>query len=546
MPTKQKQQGQYMTPPFIVNLILDSLEYNDNKILTKKIMEPSFGDGSFLIEIASRIINVGLSENLGLEQISTILNNNIFGIEKDSDLYRKAIGKLNQLVSYYKLPDIEWSNLTNGDTLLLYKNYIGQFDFVVGNPPFVRVHHIPNDYRDIIREFKFSDGMLDMYIVFYELSVKLLNEKGLLGFITPNSFLKNTSQKKFREYLIANKLLWKLYDFKNSKIFLDASTYTCVCLLNNNAQRNNVQMQYREYKYDETKNIDDCCISENTYSLAQIEQMGHLWNFCSAINAKFLDEIKKTTHKISDIAIVQNGITTNRDDVYVIKVYLDKDCTVPYMGKHTDELKTVYFKANKQSENKIIPIESAILRRCIKASKYNGTMSNTYIIFPYYPTQNIATNIEEEHIECGYTPFDETTLQKRFPLAYQYLSSAKDILAGRDMETNIPWFAFARSQGMTNAGYKKVVFKHTIEKHQTSIIPHVIDKDVLVYSGIYSTIKPTVNMEIIDIVEYENKLTQLSNIFASDNFAKYCTLIGKDMSGEYVSVSTKMISGFGY
>ena len=546
MPTKQKQQGQYMTPPFIVNLILDSLEYNDSKILTKKIMEPSFGDGSFLIEIVSRIINIGLSENLELEQIATILNNNVFGIEKDSELYRKAIERLNQLVSYHKLPDVQWNNLINGDTLLLYKDYIGQFDFVVGNPPFVRVHHIPNDYRDVIREFEFSDGMLDMYIIFYELSIKLLNEKGLLGFITPNSFLKNTSQKKFREYLIANRLLWKLYDFKNSKVFLDASTYTCVCLLNNNKQRDKTDMQYREYKYDETKNINDCVLATNTYSLAKIQQMGRLWNFCSTSDAKFLDEIKKTTHKVSDIAIVQNGITTNRDDVYVIKTYLDKYCTVPYMGKHTDEMKTVYFKANKQLGNKTISIESTILRRCIKASKYSGTISNTYIIFPYYPTQNIATNIEEEYIEFGYTPFDETTLQKRFPLAYQYLSSAKDILASRDMETNIPWFAFARSQGMTNAGYKKVVFKHTIEKHQISIIPHVIDKDVLVYSGIYSTIKPTVNMEIIDAVEYEDKLMQLSNIFASDNFAKYCTLIGKDMSGDYVSVSTKMVSGFGY
>ena len=52
----KKVEGQYMTPDGIVTMILDSIGYTGNHVLTKTIMEPSFGDGAFLINIVQRII----------------------------------------------------------------------------------------------------------------------------------------------------------------------------------------------------------------------------------------------------------------------------------------------------------------------------------------------------------------------------------------------------------------------------------------------------------------------------------------------------------
>ena len=47
----RKEKGQYITPEKIVVMILDDIGYAGDEVLTKKIMEPSFGDGAFLSEI---------------------------------------------------------------------------------------------------------------------------------------------------------------------------------------------------------------------------------------------------------------------------------------------------------------------------------------------------------------------------------------------------------------------------------------------------------------------------------------------------------------
>ena len=88
----RKEKGQYMTPEKIVVMILDDIGYAGDEVLTKKIMEPSFGDGAFLSEIVKRIIKEGQKQSLPEEEISGIIQNNVFGIEKR----RKNIQKSNR------------------------------------------------------------------------------------------------------------------------------------------------------------------------------------------------------------------------------------------------------------------------------------------------------------------------------------------------------------------------------------------------------------------------------------------------------------------
>lgn len=93
----KKQNGQYMTPKNIVSLLLNEIGYFGPEILKKTIIEPSFGDGSFLAEIFTRIINEGKKQNLSNSQISTILSNNVYGIEIDNELFDKTIKSLNEI-----------------------------------------------------------------------------------------------------------------------------------------------------------------------------------------------------------------------------------------------------------------------------------------------------------------------------------------------------------------------------------------------------------------------------------------------------------------
>lgn len=498
----RKEKGQYITPEKIVVMILDDIGYAGDKVLTKKIMEPSFGDGAFLSEIVKRIIKEGQKQSLPEREISDIIQNNVFGIEKDEKIYKKAIGRLNGILEEYKIPKIEWKNLINGDTLTEWKKHKEKYDYVVGNPPFVRIHNIPEGYRNIVKSFQFSGGMADLYVIFYEIGINMLGENGKLGFISPNTFIRNASQQKFRDFLINNKYISAIYDFGASKIFPDADTYTCICLISKEKEKKNIK--YKEYNMY-------LPVSENVIDFEYLKDnmTGHSWNFGSDDDMKFLKEINSRPKKVSDIVTVQNGIVTNRDYIYIIQAYTDKELTKPYTGKG----ETVYFK---DKAGKVHEIESAILRRCVKASKYEGKTDNTYIIFPY-----------------AEAPISEDRLKKEFPKTYAYLDSYRDELAKRDMDKNADWFLFGRSQGIQNSGLKKIVFKHIIDKNKPKIEPFMLDEGVVVYSGRYIT------------AETEEDLQKAYNIFKSEEFARYCALVGKNKSGGYVEVSTKAVKEFG-
>ena len=55
---KIKTLGQVFTPNWIVNEILDLVGYNNETILDKYILEPSSGDGVFLLEIVTRYVDI--------------------------------------------------------------------------------------------------------------------------------------------------------------------------------------------------------------------------------------------------------------------------------------------------------------------------------------------------------------------------------------------------------------------------------------------------------------------------------------------------------
>jgi REP element-mobilizing transposase RayT len=86
-------------------------------------------------------------------------------------------------------------------------NYSG-FDVVIGNPPYVFTRG--NNYFNSIKEFiwanyKYNQGKINLYSVFLEISLtKLLNKNGLLGFITPETFLRTSTYEEVRKYLYKN------------------------------------------------------------------------------------------------------------------------------------------------------------------------------------------------------------------------------------------------------------------------------------------------------------------------------------------------------
>lgn len=469
----KKQLGQVFTPQYIVRNIIDLTEYNKNCI-NKKILEPSFGEGVFLIEIIITLIKKCKELGYNTFQIKEQIENNIYGIEIDENLYNTTKNNINKLLNDFGLINVN-VNLYNMNTLDFNDNI--KFDYILGNPPYVRIHNIDDKTKSKLKKYQFAKGNTDLYIIFFELCINKLNKNGKIGFITPNSFLKNSSQKTFRDYLIEKKLITNLIDYKSKKIFNNVDTYAAITILQNNNTSNS--LSYSFYNKNElTKNID----------IKYKDLLNTEWTFNENIGTKIL----------KDICNVQHGISTNADKIYIGNII-------------------------EKSENTIIfnnyEIEKDILIKIVKGSRYKGEDITLRLLFPY-----IFKNGK-------YIIMDENFLKTKYPLAYQYLLDNKDKLIKRDLEKNAKWYQFARSQGLNTINEEKIVIKHIISDTDEKIVFHKLQKNIAVYSGIYIT---------------STNLDKVTNIINTSNFCNYCKTSGKDMAGNYKSISAKIVKEYKY
>ena len=76
-----KKKGQVFTPNYIVAEMLDKIGFCQENVLNKIILEPSFGDGQFLIEIITRIVQEGRKHNISNSKILEIIKNNVIGLK---------------------------------------------------------------------------------------------------------------------------------------------------------------------------------------------------------------------------------------------------------------------------------------------------------------------------------------------------------------------------------------------------------------------------------------------------------------------------------
>lgn len=230
---------QIFTPIDIVQEILDNLSYYGTNVRKKHIIDNSCGDGVFLCEIVRRYINVCLSIGLPKEETVLELETYIHGIEIDTSLCEKTIENLNKILKSYSIDtEINW-DIINCDAMD-FVSFNNKMDYVVGNPPYCKVHDLGDNY-DKVKQYHFANGgMTDLYLVFFEIGINMLNDKGKLGYITPNSWLTSNAGRNFRLSLVLNNNLRKIIHFGHKKVFKNADTYTCITILDKVGNENDI------------------------------------------------------------------------------------------------------------------------------------------------------------------------------------------------------------------------------------------------------------------------------------------------------------------
>ena len=215
-------RGAVFTRAEVVNFILDLVGYTTEKPLNNfRILEPSFGEGAFLLPVIDRL----LSSLKGIKHKSLVsdLTRSLFCVELNVDSFNRTRKKVSESLEKHGFQPNEIETLCdawlkNGDFLL--EPIEDGFSFIVGNPPYVRQELIPDVLlQEYKRRYSTIYDRADIYIPFIERSLSLLEEKGALGFICPDRWMKNRYGGPLRQMIARNYRLKFYVDMVNSAVF---------------------------------------------------------------------------------------------------------------------------------------------------------------------------------------------------------------------------------------------------------------------------------------------------------------------------------------
>jgi hypothetical protein len=94
------------------------------------------------------------------------------------------------------------------------------FDVAIANPPYINVQRL-GQFAEIYRKyFHAAYGSYDIYILFFEKSLELLKNRGVVTFITSNKYLIADYGIKLRQYILKNAKILGLADLADcAKVF---------------------------------------------------------------------------------------------------------------------------------------------------------------------------------------------------------------------------------------------------------------------------------------------------------------------------------------
>lgn len=256
-----KKNGQYHTENFsVINLILDNtMDFDTDSVINKKILEPSCGTGLFVLTIIKRLYDKGYSK----ESLINFVNNNLVGFDISPEMVYFTKLNILCLMSYlfdsYNIifeldlkifvSDTTHKPKLNTEQLELFDSKLNfteskeardikinstlkeshKFDYIVGNPPYVTLYgrrdmkkteELRNYYID---NYDFvpltvKNGKFNLTMFFFEQALTWVKEHGYISFIVDTSLFES-AYKDLRKYILENSkikyLITDLSVFKN-------------------------------------------------------------------------------------------------------------------------------------------------------------------------------------------------------------------------------------------------------------------------------------------------------------------------------------------
>lgn len=222
---ERKELGQFYTPDYIIDFILNSIPLKVNY----KLLDPACGSGGFLIRAYDKFLKISIEKSASNSH-KQILENNIYGY--DINPFSVHLTAMNLALKNIEsktdvLNVIEKDSLTtNLSDFASYKVKTLEskvkevakakqtsFNVIVGNPPYfnmsqdeIKKKYAGQSFEDI------ATGVTNIAALFLKKYIALLEPNGYLGFVVPKSLTYLDSWEGIRRVILEETEIIKIFD----------------------------------------------------------------------------------------------------------------------------------------------------------------------------------------------------------------------------------------------------------------------------------------------------------------------------------------------
>jgi adenine-specific DNA-methyltransferase len=221
------QYGAVYTRSWVAEFILDLCGYQSTRnLVDATAVEPSCGNGEFLETMIRRLSSSCHRQGRPLRDCIDSLQ----AFELDPGAVTASRERAESV-----LLDCGWDKvevkrvvqgwIREGDFLLdpdieLIGKLGDGIDFVIGNPPYIRLEAIDQKVADCYRKlFKTMTGRADIYVGFYEKALSLLKPEGICGFICADRWMLNQYGSNLRRLITEEFSVEAVIEMHNANAF---------------------------------------------------------------------------------------------------------------------------------------------------------------------------------------------------------------------------------------------------------------------------------------------------------------------------------------
>jgi hypothetical protein len=331
---------------------------------------------------------------------------------------------------------------TNAET-----NTPNGFDLLVANPPYIRIQVLKDTAPDDAAYYEehyssAGKGNYDIYVVFVERSLQLMNPKGVLAFILPHKFFNAQYGQPLRQLLAKGRHLREVVHFGDQQIFPGATNYVCLLFL--------VKAGADACRWVRADNLPDWL---NTFRAPEVILPAARftpteWNFAVGKNAGLFEKLQQMPVRLGHLTSgISQGIRTSANEVYVLDGVAERAGLLTAWSKQLEKEVVVERKS----------VSPFLAGREIKA--FSIKPSGKVVLIPY----------ELKNGAPALIPIGE--LKERFPKAAAYLQANKVYLEERE------------GGRMRGAGWHGYIYPKNLDVMRSPklLVPDIADRAAFAY-----------------------------------------------------------------